>query len=123
MTPFGLKLKSLRKKRNISLTELSGVLKVSTAYLSMIENGKRGRLTDGMVELICAHLGLIWDDVEELKYLSKVSATNIKINTKKLGPNATLLANVLNNNIRLLKEGQLFEISKYIIEIAKKNKN
>ena len=123
MTPFGLKLKSLRKKRNISLTELSRALKVSTAYLSMIENGKRGRPTDGMVELICAHLGLIWDDVEELKYLSKVSATNIKINTKKLGPNATLLTNVLNNNIRLLKEDQLFEISKYIIEIAKQNKN
>ena len=123
MTPFGLKLKSLRKKRNISLTELSGVLKVSTAYLSLIENGKRGRPTDGMVELICAHLGLIWDDVEELKYLSKVSDTNIKINTKKLGPNATLLTNVLNNNIRWLKEDQLLEISKYIIATAKQNKN
>ena len=123
MTPFGLKLKSLRKKRNISLTELSRALKVSTAYLSMIENGKRGRPTDGMVELICAYLGLIWDDVEELKYLSKVSDTNIKINTKKLGPNATLLTNVLNNNIRWLKEDQLLEISKYIIATAKQNKN
>ena len=80
MTPFGLKLKSLRKKKKISLAKLSRALKISTAYLSMIENGKRGRPTDGMVELICAHLGLIWDDVEELKYLSKVSDTNIKIN-------------------------------------------
>jgi len=123
MTPFGLKLKSLRKKKKISLTKLSRALKISTAYLSMIENGKRGRLTDGMVELICAHLGLIWDDVEELKYLSKVSDTNIKINTKKLSPNATLLTNVLNNNIRWLKEDQLLEISKNIIETAKNNKN
>ena len=89
----------------------------------MIENGKRGRPTDGMVELICAHLGLIWDDVEELKYLSKVSDTNIKINTKTLGPNATLLTNVLNNNIRWLEEDQLLEISENIIETAKNNKN
>ena len=123
MTPFGLKLKSLRKKKKISLAQLSRTLKISTAYLSMIENGKRGRPTDGMVELICAHLGLIWDDVEELKYLSKVSDTNIKITTKTLGPNATLLTNVLNNNIRWLKEDQLLEISENIIETAKKNKN
>ena len=123
MTPFGLKLKCLRKKKKISLAQLSRTLKISTAYLSMIENGKRGRPTDGMVELICAHLGLIWDDVEELKYLSKVSDTNIKINTKKLGPNATLLTNVLNNNIRWLKEDQLLEISENIIKIAKNNKN
>ena len=123
MTPFGLKLKSLRKKKKISLAKLSRALKISTAYLSMIENGKRGRPADGMVELICAHLGLIWDDVEELKYLSKVSDTNIKINTKKLGPNATLLTNVLNNNIRWLEEDQLLEISENIIETAKNNKN
>ena len=123
MTPFGLKLKSLRKKKKISLAKLSRALKISTAYLSMIENGKRGRHTDGMVELICAHLGLIWDDLEELKYLSKVSDTNIKINTKNLGPNATLLTNVLNNNIRWLEEDQLLEISENIIETAKNNKN
>ena len=123
MTPFGLKLKSLRKKKKISLAQLSRTLKISTAYLSMIENGKRGRPTDGMVELICAYLGLIWDDVEELKYLSKVSDTNIKINTKNLGPNATLLTNVLNNNIRWLEEDQLLEISENIIETAKNNKN
>ena len=80
-----IKIKKLKKEKKISLAKLSRALKISTAYLSMIENGKRGRPTDGMVELICAHLGLIWDDVEELKYLSKVSDTNIKINTKKFG--------------------------------------
>ena len=72
---------------------------------------------------ILAHLGLIWDDLEELKYLSKVSDTNIKINTKKLGPNATLLTNVLNNNIRWLEEDQLLEMSKNINETVKNNKN
>ena len=123
MTPFGLKLKSLRKKKKISLAKLSRALKISTAYLSMIENGKRGRPTDGMVELICAHLASAANDVEELKNLAKVSSTNIKINTKKLGPNATLLTNVLNNNIRWLEEDQLLEMSKNINETVKNNKN
>ena len=67
MTPFGSKLKSLRKEKNVSITELAKALKISTAYLSMLENGKRGNPPNGMVELICAYFGLIWDDSEELK--------------------------------------------------------
>ena len=89
MTPFGFKLKSIRKEKKISISELAKSLKISTAYLSMLENGKRGNPPDGMVELICAYFGLIWDDAEELKDLAKISDINVQINTKNQGINAT----------------------------------
>ena len=100
MTPFGLKLKSLRKEKKVSITELAKALKISTAYLSMLENGKRWNPPDGMVELICAYFGLIWDDAQELKDSAKISDINVQINTKNQGINATTLTNVLKNNSR-----------------------
>jgi len=121
MTPFGLKLRSLRKDKNISITELAKVLKVSTAYLSMLENGKRGKPPNGMVELICAYFGLIWDDSEELKNVANISDTNAQINTVKLGINATTLTNVLKNNIKWLKDDELIELSKIILAMSHKN--
>ena len=121
MTPFGSKLKSLRKEKNVSITELAKALKISTAYLSMLENGKRGNPPDGMVELICAYFGLIWDDSEELKDLAKISDINVQINTKILGINATALTNVLKNNIKWLTNKQLIEITEMIEKLVQKN--
>ena len=121
MTPFGSKLKSLRKEKNVSITELAKALKISTAYLSMLENGKRGNPPDGMVELICAYFGLIWDDSEELKDLAKISDINVQINTKALGINATALTNVLKNNIKWLTNKQLIELTEMIEKLVQKN--
>ena len=121
MTPFGLKLRNLRENKKITTTELAKVLKVSTAYLSMLENGKRGKPPNGMVELICAYFGLIWDDSEELKNAANISDTNAQINTTSLGINATTLTNVLKNNIKWLKDDELIELSKIILSMAHKN--
>ena len=121
MTPFGLKLRNLRENKKISITELARVLKVSTAYLSMLENGKRGKPPNGMVELICAYFGLIWDESEDLKNAANISDTNVQINTTSLGINATTLTNVLKNNIKWLKDDELIELSKIILSMAHKN--
>tara|TARA_B100000886_G_scaffold321336_1_gene263455 strand:+ start:371 stop:742 length:372 start_codon:yes stop_codon:yes gene_type:complete len=121
MTPFGFKLKSIRKEKKISISELAKSLKISTAYLSMLENGKRGNPPDGMVELICAYFGLIWDDAEELKDLAKISDINVQINTKNQGINATTLTNVLKNNIRWLTNKQLIELSETIKRMVQKS--
>ena len=121
MTPFGFKLKSIRKEKKISISELAKFLKISTAYLSMLENGKRGNPPDGMVELICAYFGLIWDDAEELKDLAKISDINVQINTKNQGINATTLTNVLKNNIRWLTNKQMIELSETIERMVQKN--
>ena len=43
MTPFGQKLRDLRRERNISQKEMAGALGVSAAYLSALEHGHRDR--------------------------------------------------------------------------------
>ena len=121
MTPFGIKLKYIRVQRHKSLRDLSRVLKVSTAYVSMLENGKRGRPADGLIELICSYFNLSWEEADELKFLAKHSDINTKVNSKNLSLNATMLTNVLKNNIKWLTEEQLKNLITNIHDMSKKN--
>ena len=120
MTPFGIKLKIFRKKRNKTLKELSKALKVSKAYISMLENGKRGKPADGMIELICSFLNLSWEEADDLKFSAKHSDRNVNINSENLSSNATMLTNILKNNIKWLKDEQLEELYVTIQKISKK---
>ena len=121
MTPFGIKLKHIREQRHKSLKDLSRVLKVSIAYVSMLENGKRGRPADGLIELICSYFNLSWEESDELKFLAKHSDINTKMNSEKLSLNATMLTNVLKNNIKWLTDRQLEELCMTIEKISKQN--
>ena len=121
MTPFGIKLKHIREQRHKSLKDLSKALKVSIPYVSMLENGKRGRPADGLIELICSYFNLSWEEADELKFLAKHSDINTKMNSEKLSLNATMLTNVLKNNIKWLTEEQLENLTLNIQEMSKKN--
>ena len=121
MTPFGIKLKHIREQRHKSLKDLSKALKVSIAYVSMLENGKRGRPADGLIELICSYFNLSWEESDELKFLAKHSDINTKMNSEKLSINATMLTNVLKNNIKWLTEEQLKKLTISIQEMSKQN--
>ena len=121
MTPFGIKLKYIRVKKHKSLKDLSKALKVSIAYISMLENGKRGRPADGLIELICSFFNLSWEEADELKFLAQHSDINTKMNSEKLSLNATMLTNVLKNNIKWLTDEQLEELCVTIQKISKKN--
>ena len=121
MTPFGIKLKYFRTQRHKSLKDLSKALKVSTAYVSMLENGKRGRPADGLIELICSYFNLSWEEADELKFLAKHSDINTKMNSEKLSFNATMLTNVLKNNIKWLTEEQLKNLIINIQDMSRQN--
>ena len=121
MTPFGIKLKHIREQRHKSLKDLSKALKVSIAYVSMLENGKRGRPADGLIELICSYFNLSWEEADELKFLAKHSDINTKMNSEKLSINATMLTNVLKNNIKWLTEEQLKKLTMNIQDMSKQN--
>ena len=121
MTPFGIKLKYFRVQRHKSLKDLSRALKVSIAYVSMLENGKRGRPADGLIELICSYFNLSWEEADELKFLAKHSDINTKMNSEKLSLNATMLTNVLKNNIKWLTEEQLKKLTINIQDMSKQN--
>ena len=121
MTPFGIKLRYIREQRHKSLKDLSKALKVSIAYVSMLENGKRGRPADGLIELICSYFNLSWEEADELKFLAKHSDINTKMNSEKLSLNATMLTNVLKNNIKWLTEEQLKKLTINIQDMSKQN--
>ena len=53
MTPFGKKMRSLRAERGLTLKDQAQILKVSEAYLSALEHGKRGRIAPATVDQIC----------------------------------------------------------------------
>ena len=71
MTPLGAKMRELREARGITLKEMAKALNVSSAYLSALEHGKRGRPTWGMLQRIIHYFQVIWDEAEELQRLAE----------------------------------------------------
>jgi transcriptional regulator with XRE-family HTH domain len=107
MTPFGAKIREIRRKRGLTLSEMAVALNVSPAYLSALEHGKRGRPTWFMVQRIIAYFNVIWDEAEELQRLAELSDPKIAIETAGLDPEATELANVLADKIHGLSRESL----------------
>lgn len=117
MTPFGERLRALRRDRGETGRALAQALGVSPAYLSALEHGHRGRPSRRLVELICQHYGIIWDEAEELQRIARGSHPRVVIDTSGLSPTHVALANGLAQKIRQLQEaeaasllGQLGEI-------------
>jgi transcriptional regulator with XRE-family HTH domain len=110
VTPFGLKMRSLRAKRGLTLQDQGDFLGVSSAYISALEHGKRGRPSPALVDQICVWLELIWDEAELLKYLAQMSHPAPTIQTASLPPEATFLANLLAQNIDRLSAQQCRQI-------------
>ena len=95
MTPFGIKLRQYRKDKGLTLAVMARNLGVTSAYLSQLENGRRGEPSPVLVDQICALFGLIWDDAEELKSLARLSRIKVMIDTSHLGVEATRTANLM----------------------------
>ncbi len=110
MTPFGAKLRELREQRGLTLLEMAKAAGVSSAYLSALEHGKRGRPSWHLIQSIIAHLNIIWDEAEDLIRLSKISHPKITIDTSGLSPQATELANRLSQSIAKMDEALVQEL-------------
>ncbi len=103
MTPFGARVRQLRQEQGLSLQDFARRLGVSSAYVSALEHGKRGRPTFALVQGVIHALGVIWDDADELVRLADLSDPRVVIDTAGLEPSATYLANRLARDIRGLK--------------------
>lgn len=99
MTPLGQRLRAMRAARGISLKDMAKALRVSSAYLSALEHGRRGRPTFSLLQRIIAYFNVIWDDAEELQRLAELSDPKVTIDTGGLAPEATELANRLATEI------------------------
>jgi transcriptional regulator with XRE-family HTH domain len=110
MTPFGEKMRKLRASRGITLKQMSSAIGVSSAYLSALEHGKRGRPGWHLIQRIIAYFNIIWDEAEEVTRLARISHPRIAIDTSGLNPLATELANRLADDIGKLEPQTLNEL-------------
>ena len=110
MTPFGEKMRKLRADRAITLKQMSSAIGVSSAYLSALEHGKRGRPGWHLIQRIIAYFNIIWDEAEEVTRLARISHPRITIDTSGLNPLATELANRLADDIGKLEPQTLHEL-------------
>lgn len=111
MTPLGAKLRQLRDERGITLKEMARALNVSSAYLSALEHGRRGKPTFTLLQKIIHYFNVIWDDAEELQRLAEMSDPKITIDTAGMSPEATELANRLARDIGKLAPEDLAFLS------------
>lgn len=110
MTPFGRKLRELRAIRGVTMKEMAAALRVTPAYLSALEHGKRGRPSWRLVQAIIGYFNVIWDEAEELERLARISHPRVAIDTSGLAPQATELANRLSEEIAEMSQAELADM-------------
>ncbi len=111
MTPFGQRVRSLRRQRGVTLAHMAEALGVTPAYLSALEHGKRGRPTFTLIQGVIHVLGVIWDEADELVRLADLSHPRVTVDTAGLDPEATLFANRLSREIGNLEPDDLSRLT------------
>ncbi|MEE4235310.1 MAG: helix-turn-helix domain-containing protein [Anderseniella sp.] len=107
MTPFGLKIRELRKHHRVSMKDMAAAIGVTPAYLSALEHGHRGLPSWYLVQRIIAYFNVIWDEAEEITRLARISHPRVVVDTSGLSPKATELANRLAERISGMDEAEL----------------
>ena len=110
MTPFGDRMRKLRSERGVTLKEMADAIGVSSAYLSALEHGKRGRPGWHLIQRIIAYFNIIWDEAEDVAGLARISHPRITIDTSGLSSRATELSNRLADEISKLDAAAIDEI-------------
>lgn len=110
MTPFGERMRKLRAERGVTLKDMADAIGVSSAYLSALEHGKRGRPGWHLIQRIIAYFNIIWDEAEEVVRLARISHPRVTIDTAGLSPKATEVSNRLADEIGKLDATVLDEI-------------
>jgi transcriptional regulator with XRE-family HTH domain len=116
MTPLGLKMRELRAARGVTLKQMAAALNVSSAYLSALEHGRRGKPTWILLQRIIHYFNVIWDEAEELQRLAELSDPKVTIETGGLSPEATELANRLARDIARLSPDDLSALKAELIK-------
>lgn len=107
MTPFGRRIRELRRERGVTMKDMAAALRVTPAYLSALEHGRRGRPSWRLVQAIIGYFNVIWDEAEELERLARLSHPRIVIDTSGLAPQAMEAANRLAEEIAHMNPAEI----------------
>ena len=118
MTPFGLHLQELRRRRNITQKQMAEAIGVSPAYLSALEHGQRGKPSWAMLQRIVGFLNVIWDEAEKLQELAALSGPKVTIDTIKLSAQATQTVNLFDRHLRELSDQDLRSLEAEITKMV-----
>ena len=118
MTPLGARLRLMREERGLTLKDMARGLNVSSAYLSALEHGHRGKPTFTLLQRMIAFFNVIWDEAEELQRLAELSDPKITIDTGGLVPEATELTNRLARDISKLDREDLVFLKTEVLKRA-----
>jgi len=119
LTPLGARLRAMREERGLTLKDMAQALRVSSAYLSALEHGRRGRPTWLLLQRIITYFNVIWDEAEELQRLAEMSDPKITIDTGGLSPEATEFANQLARDIGRLAPEDFVALRSELIKRVK----
>lgn len=109
MTPFGRFMRNLRLERGMLLKDVADKLKVSSAYLSALEHGKKGVPNEAVVSKLETSLELNPEQKKELMQAVRDSANSLSISHKST-PLAFETANAFARKLPSLSEKQLKSI-------------
>ena len=123
MTPFGERVRQLRSERGRMLKDMAAHLGVSSAYLSALERGERGKPTWTLIQGVLQYFHIIWDEADELTRLADLSDPRVKIDTANTDPKATLLANRLAREIRGLTPDELDRMMAVLDQAQERERN
>lgn len=110
VTPFGARLRAHRRAAGMTQADLARALEVTPAYLSALEHGRKGRPGHLFVHRLCAALGLIWEDADELQRLARHGGRRVIFDTAKLRPDQTALVHDLADAMERLTPAQVAQV-------------
>lgn len=115
-TPFGEFFRALRLKNHEVLSDAAKWLKVTSAYISSVECGKRP-IPDEWIPIITEHYSLMESEVAELQKHVDNSKTSVKINLKSSTPMTRTVALQFQRSFDSMDE----ETAMKIMEIIERN--
>ena len=107
MTPFGERVRQLRRERGRMLKDMAAHLGVSSAYLSALERGERGKPTWTLLQGVLQYFRIIWDEADELLRLADLSEPKVRIDASDRDPDTVLFLNRLARELPALSNDDI----------------
>jgi transcriptional regulator with XRE-family HTH domain len=107
VTPFGRRVRELRRERGLLLKDMAALLGVSVAYLSALERGERGKPTWTLLQGVLQYFRIIWDEADELMRLADLSDPKVRIDASGRDPDTVLFLNRLARELPALTDDDI----------------